>query len=65
MAVARDTISRMSAQAIGGRINPVDHWRRVLATPGLPHASYDAAKEALARLEGDERIPGEDDEVLA
>ena len=43
----------------------VAHWRRVLATVGLPDSTYDAARACLKQLGHEpvaERQPGEDDD---
>ena len=41
----------------------IGHWRKVLATAGLPSVSYAYAKEALEKLGAEpERVPGQDDE---
>ncbi len=40
---------------------PIEHWRNVLATPGLPPISYEFANAALAKIDHRrERQPGED-----
>lgn len=48
------------------REQAIAHWRRVLATSGLPPISYDSARGALRALgvdlEAEAREPGGDDE---
>jgi hypothetical protein len=34
---------------------PLEHWRKVMETPGLPEVSYEYARKALAILEPRER----------
>lgn len=56
----RDGFKRLAS---GQRNSPMDHWRNVLKTPGLPMATYDAAREVLgAKLVV--REPGQDDEEM-
>lgn len=45
------------------RRDPVEHWKEVLDTPGLPDISYRYAREALEIIDrpGRELQPGEDD----
>ena len=33
-----------------GKVNPIDHWNKVLATPNLPELSYRMARGALRKL---------------
>lgn len=56
----RDGFKRLMA---GQRKSPMDHWRNVLKTPGLPRATYDAAREVLG-LRFVDRQPGQDDEEI-
>lgn len=44
---------------------PEQHWRKVLATPGLCEVSYKAARAYLARFAPVQREPGQDDEEIS
>jgi len=35
----------------------IAHWRKVLATPGLPGWTYDDARRCLRTLTGEEPLP--------
>lgn len=41
---------RKEKMAQFGKINPTEHWQRVLATPNLPELSYRMARSALKKL---------------
>lgn len=41
---------RKQKMAEFGKINPTEHWNRVLATPNLPELSYRMASGALKKL---------------
>ena len=48
---------------IMARVDPIQHWQRVLRTVGLPQISYDSALGGLQKLGAvRERVPGEDDD---
>lgn len=52
----RSTLARDKA-------TPIEHWEKVLSTPGLPDVSYEYARAAMTKLERRTRarVPGEDD----
>ena len=55
-------LNPLSQNSLSKRERAVEHWQRVMRTPGLPSISYESAEEALKKLGVYEREPGEDDQ---